>query len=321
MARSQKQNDEKKPPAKKNADVKAFESSVPRKSSASSMSDSHVSVVSVSPSKDMRADSSPVAKKPNVALDATQNEDPPLKAPPILRLEDFGIKRETIITRDCKKVDSDTSKLTCVVVLKDGMLKHIVFRCIPKSGSASCWYEKLFFDAVRLKKPWADSLGLSYTIPWAINNIIQNNDRNFPIRMFCIDSQPTDFEPKMILALGKLICKNLNAENQFKSPRIEVADDFFWIHHNEDVVFSDITSTTECMSLIQKKCGLKTDNNFYMHNEEFIHCCFRRKELSAETADALGAPSDQIKHRCNFSVTLYQSEHKHNDDDEEVILM
>jgi hypothetical protein len=319
MGRQQKPNDEKRPPAKKNADVKTFESSVPRKSSSGSTSDCNASVVSVSPPKEMRVDSPPIAKKQNVSRDSTHKEGPSLKAPPILRLEDFGIKRETAIRRDSNEADTDVSKLKCVVVLNKGLLKHIVFRCIPKSGSKSCWYEKLFFDAVRLKKAWADSLGLSYSLPWAMNNIVQYNERNFPIRMFCIDSQPTDFDPNMITALGKLICKNLNAENQFKSPKIEVSDDFFWIPHNEDVVLSDVTSTTECMSLIQKKCGFKVDDNFYKHNEEFIHCCFRRKELTAEIADALGAPSDQI-HRCNFTFTLYQSDSKHSEDDKEVIL-
>ena len=49
--------------------------------------------------------------------------------------------------------------------------------------------------------------------------------------------------------------------------------------------------------MIQRKCGnMQADPNFYSTHSHYIHsCCFRRNQLTAEIADMLGAPTNQIK--------------------------
>jgi hypothetical protein len=224
------------------------------------------------------------------------------KTPPIISLSDFGIQQDTATIQSVTvQADTQTHLLRCAVVVKKSMLRHIIFRCDPCATWKTCWHEKIFSDAVFKKHDWATALGLSYSVRWFVNEKQQVNGRGFPVRLFCIDSKPVPFDEDVIVSLGKLICANLNSENSFQKPSIQVASDFFWLQPDDSIVMADVTSTAECMILLAKKCGSKVDD-FYKNHSDTIHCYFRPNNLTAEIADAVGAPSSQIKRNDNIAV-------------------
>jgi hypothetical protein len=226
------------------------------------------------------------------------------KPPPIILLSDFGIEQDTATIQPVTvHADLQTHLLRCAVVVKKSMLRHIIFRCDPCPTWKTCWHEKIFSDAVFKQHEWATALGLSYSVRWFLNEKQQVNGRGFPVRLFCIDSKPVPFDADVIVSLGKLICTNLNSCNSFQKPSIQVASDFFWLPSDDGVVMADVTSNAECMVLLTKKCGSKgEDLDFYKKHSETIHCYFRTNNLTSEIADAVGAPSNQIKRESNIAV-------------------
>jgi hypothetical protein len=217
MARAPRVVDDKQKAAKKDIRYK-LDSTVSR----GNMSDNTTSKA-VSPNRD---------KRPTIDVSSELPIVSPPKAPPILSLASFGIQPdETTVGELPQKVVSVSKShlLKCAVLVDKGMLRRIVFRCEPKESWKTCWHEKLLFDAIREESSWTTALGLTYTVPWAINNVIQTNGRDFPVRVFCIDSQPIQFNEENIIAIGKHICENLNLMNKFQFPSIVVDETNFLV--------------------------------------------------------------------------------------------
>jgi hypothetical protein len=298
MARAPRVVDDKQKAAKKDIRYK-LDSTVSR----GNMSDNTTSKA-VSPNRD---------KRPTIDVSSELPIVSPPKAPPILSLASFGIQPdETTVGELPQKVVSVSKShlLKCAVLVDKGMLRRIVFRCEPKESWKTCWHEKLLFDAIREESSWTTALGLTYTVPWAINNVIQTNGRDFPVRVFCIDSQPIQFNEENIIAIGKHICENLNLMNKFQFPIIAVEEtNFFWLPTDACVVMANVTTNKEIFRLIEKKCGKKGDrSDYYSAHSDTIHTYFRRNDLTPEIADAVGAPSSQIHPDLQFEILKVDSD-------------
>lgn len=223
--------------------------------------------------------------------------DTPKSTPPIRSLQDFGMEVDDTITHTGGgTVDSEHS-LKCCVICCEGKVVYVVFRCQVKIGYHICWQEKLFNDSVRENHPWATALGLTYSFPWAIDGVPQVNSRNYAVRLFCASVKPVVFNAHKITEMAQMICEHLNALNNNRSPTIQVSRNLFWLPTDGSILLSDITTSKEVLTMIQRKCGnMQADPNFYSTHSHYIHsCCFRRNQLTAEIADMLGAPTNQIK--------------------------
>jgi hypothetical protein len=218
------------------------------------------------------------------------------QTPPTLSLSDFGLQASnSVLQSTVERFTGDTLK--CCVILCEGMVKHILFRCIPREGSTNCWYEKLFSESVRNKSAWLEHLYITQTLPWWNDGVPQINGRNYPIRLFCINSMPVLFDDEkiqQIRRLGAHICEMLHALNDFKYQGIQPAADFFWLTP-ETAVLSDVTGKKEVLGMIKQLCGSKHDNvNFYNTHRAYLNCCFRSDQITADIGDELGYPSNLI---------------------------
>lgn len=169
------------------------------------------------------------SKPSKVATSVLQTSD--RKTPPILTLEDFGLS--------AARNNGDT--LQCCVIFADGNVSQICFRCVPKTGKATSWYEKLFAVSVANGSVWTDNIKIFSTLPWYEKGLPQENSRGHVIRLFVINTDPVVFDKDQITLLGKHICAHLNVLNGNKKPKIHVADNFFWLPADGSVCMSDIT--------------------------------------------------------------------------------
>ena len=154
------------------------------------------------------------------------------RVPSILTLEDFGLS-----------VASDNSNtLQCCVIFADDYVSTICFRCVPRTGKSTSWYEKLFAESVAGGSVWTDKIKIYSTLPWHDKGLPKINSRGKPIRLFVINTMPIAFDGEKIIKLGNHICEHLNALNRNKKPKIRVANNFYWLPTDGSVGLSDITS-------------------------------------------------------------------------------
>ena len=215
---------------------------------------------------------------------------------PILSLEDFGMEVDETDQLPPAAVADPEHALKCCVLFCKQKVVHIIFRCMAKQGYKVCWQEKLLNDAVENAMDWVAPLGIKSKFTWVHKGIKQMNGKNFGIRCYCINTKPIDFNVERITKLANTICQNLNAMNDNKPPMILPSNRLFWLPTDGSVVLSDVAATNDVLQVLMRKCGDPENNpTFYSTHSNYIHsCCFRRFQLTAEVADLIGAPSDQI---------------------------
>ena len=154
------------------------------------------------------------------------------RVPPILTLEDFGLSFAS----------GNGNTLQCCVIFAGDYVSTICFRCVPRIGKSTSWYEKLFAGSVGGGSVWTDKLKIYSTLPWHDKGVPKLNSRGKPIRLFVINTTPIAFDGEKIMKLGSHICEHLNALNHNKIPQIRVANNFYWLPTDGSVELSDITS-------------------------------------------------------------------------------
>ena len=134
-------------------------------------------------------------------------------------LASFGIKPAQ---RKSFSNNRDT-KLKCCVI-ETPINNSIIFCFEPINKNVSSWSEKLLFDELRRGTSWIGEMNfdeLCYN--WHDKLVPQQNNKGFPIRLFCINIETTTPPFDVLVSVGKHICEHVNSYQD---------KDFIWINRS-----------------------------------------------------------------------------------------
>ena len=121
---------------------------------------------------------------------------------------------------------------------------------------------------------------------WFENSVPQLNDKEFPIKLFCIniDSDPPTL--KTLLSIGKHICEIINAKEGNKTKALVDEHDFIWINKPTGL---DIIGQTMAQKKLQDTIG-KFNESSYLQHSQTISAFFREGDIPDYLARLIGAP-------------------------------
>ena len=179
---------------------------------------------------------------------------------PKCMLSSFGIKP----AQRKEYTNKQNTKLKCCVIETPGD-NSIIFRFEPYDKKGSCWCEKLLHDDLKIQKDWVVNLNFDdFSYSWFDNFVPQQNNKGFPIRLFCIniDSDPPTL--KTLLSIGKHICEIINAKEGNKTKALVDEKDFIWINKP---TWSEIIGHTAAQRKLQDTIGKFNENSYLQHSQ------------------------------------------------------
>jgi hypothetical protein len=187
-----------------------------------------------------------------------------------------------------------TCKIKCCVI--EGVVDTaIVVRVTPSdpTSNSGCWAEKKLGDCIASHEPWTVELNFADTpLIWWHNNVRQDNNREFPIRMFVmyVKALPATED---IVELAREICRNLNASLTAMNAISVDEQNLFWLPRG--AVWSDILGCDEALRALIRDCNSGYPRpGFYDNHTRVIHTYFRAGTFSRELAQILHAPTAEI---------------------------
>ena len=226
-------------------------------------------------------------------------------------LESFGIKPG----QRKEYTNERNTKLKCCVIETPGQNNTIIFRFEPYDKKASCWCEKLLLDDVKIQKDWVVDLNFDdFCYTWYENSVPQQNNKGFPIRLFCIniDSDPPTL--KTLLNIGKHICETINAKEGNKTKALVDEKDFIWI---KKATWSEIIGHAMAQKRLQDTIG-KFNENSYLQYCHTISAFFREDDIPDYLAKLIGAPKKEFMP--DFNDTFTQDDDSDNESNEHISL-
>jgi hypothetical protein len=184
------------------------------------------------------------------------------------------------------------SQLKCCVI-DAGVNSAILFRFEP-NGS---WSEKILFDEILVKhSEWTTAVGfVDKTFRWFHNNRAQMNDRNYMVRLFCINTvQPVKVK-EYLVELGKYICTQINEveNNRIVASVPDNELDYFWVPNG--AVWADVIGIDAAYMQLIQKTGFPTgEEDFYQCNKFLIDSYFHTGTYTLDLAHNLGAPLHEV---------------------------
>ena len=130
-----------------------------------------------------------------------------------------------------------------------------------------------------------------FTCDWHDNNVVQKNNKGYPIRLFPIllQQEPTE---EAALTIARQVAAVLTELTQ-NSPRTVVNESNFIF--KKKVVWSDLVGNDKALALIQQLHGFPTDNpSFWKDHGKSMCAYFHPRTYSRELAAILHAPTEMI---------------------------